>query len=208
MVREYDGMTGDRIDRMMRTAHEGVQIERFKVEAQKNRFLAPVIVPRGSSLFETLLLGRVLMKKQWGRRYDEFKEAYDGGLSEERVRLVLGAPAFIPHELTLRFVDFSANWSPSPGIAIRETYHDHVNRLTALETLFAANQHPRWVEQMDGENVPFAVDGALLLNVRGSQPWAFSPRIWFGDGRVKLCARKIWIQFRTTAIPTIQWYTR
>jgi len=201
IARGYDGVSGDQIDFMLKTARENGLVDGFEAESPKNPLLAPVVVKNCETVPATLLFGRELMRQEWGEKYSEWEAAYAQGVDDKRVKPVEGAPLFEPNKLTLQIVDFGANWNPLDGTVLKDVQAAQAGKLAGFEVIFAPSQHPEWFRQMDGEKIPFAIAAALLLSVPGRDEWSLSPSVWHGHDRARLDGCRVGDRFRSYAVP-------
>lgn len=206
IAREYEGVTGDQIDAMLKTARDNGLIEGFERESDSRPLLAPVIVRNRESVPATFLYGRELMQKAWDGKYTEWGEAYAQGVDDDRVKLIPGARAFVPDELVLHIVDFGANWNRRDGLILEDIQKAQAGQLAAFEALFAASQHSEWLRQMDGKEVPYALMAALLLNVPGYDAWRCSPNVWHNGVKAELYGNHVEDRFNGHAMPVLREY--
>lgn len=206
IAREYDGVTGEQIDAMWKTAGDCGLIEGFEHESDSRPLLAPVIVRNRESVPATFLYGRELMQKAWDGKYTEWGDAYVQGVDDDRIKLIPGARTFVPNELVLHIVDFGANWNRRDGVVMEEVQRTQAGELAVFDALFAASQHPEWVTQMDGKNIPYAIMAALLLGVSGRGSWRFSPHVWHGGDETGLSGLLIEGRFGSSAMPVLREY--
>lgn len=186
IARGYDDVTGGQIDGMLKTARENNLIEGFQSESASRVSIAPVIVRNYETVPDTFLYGRKLMRRRWGHSYDELKPAYAKDVDDNRIKLIPGTRPFVPDELTLRIVDFGANWNrllirSGHSLRMEEIQKTQAGQLAVFEALFAVSQHPEWMQKMDPKKIPFVVMAALLLNVPDRADyaaWRCSPFVW------------------------------
>jgi len=208
IAREYEGVTGEQIDAMLRTAADNGLIEGFERESDSRPLLAPVIVRNRESIPTTFLYGRELMQKAWDGKYSEWGEAYAQDVDDNRVKLIPGARAFVPDELVLHIVDFGANWNRRDGVVMEEVQRTQAGKLAVFDALFAASQHPEWMRQMDGEKIPYALMAALLLNVPGGDSWRISPYVWRYGVKAELFGSLVESRFSRHTMPVLREYPK
>lgn len=208
MVKSWPGITSEEVDAALLTAQENGTIAGYEAEVGKNPFLDIVITVYRESLPATLIYARERMKEAWGDKYSEWEAAYAQGVDDDRVKAIPGAKQFTPNRIVIEVVDLGANWNRKDGIVLEEVQKAQAPKLADFAVIYDAIQSPKWVEQMDGDNVPYALVAALLLNVPGFDSWRCSPSVWrFGDG-AKLRGCHVEVRFYDGAMPVLREYKR
>lgn len=202
MVKSWPGVNPVDVDAAFEAAKADGTIALFEAESPKNELLDIVIVVYLSTLWETLLYARERMRETWGEeKYSEWAAAYAQDVDENRIKAILGAKPFIPNRIVFEVVDFGANWNPKDGTVLFEVQKTQVGQLADFAVIYEASESPKWVEQMNGTKVPYAIAAALLLSVPGSDGWSYSPDVWRSDGRAKLYGRYVDSRFYRHAMP-------
>ncbi|MEA3453022.1 MAG: hypothetical protein U9Q96_01640 [Patescibacteria group bacterium] len=84
--------------------------------------------------------------------------------------------------LSWKVIDLGANQQKSSN-QVREAIGD-VTLLPHSAVLWEASYSPKWIQSMDGKNVPYVDIPGYQLTIPGYQPWADVPYLyWLRDGR-------------------------
>lgn len=87
----------------------------------------------------------------------------------------------IKHRLGLRWVvvDLGANWDKTNGIRPQDVRNPQTSPHSAI--LWAASYFPKWVQAMDGKNIPYVWLPGHQVTIPGGGAWADVPSLsWFG----------------------------
>lgn len=207
MVKTWPGINPDAVDGAFATAQENGTIAGYNVEVDKNPLLDNVIVVYRESLPATLIYACERMKEAWGDEYCEWAEAYAQNVDENRVQAIPNAKPFIPNQIVIEVVDFGANWDRKSGTVVETVQKAQAGQLADFAVIYNAIQSPKWVEQMDGVNVPYAFVAALLLSVPAYDSWRYSPHVWRGGGKALLHGSHVESHF-SYAMPVFRRYGR
>lgn len=127
--------------------------------------------------WQTISAKIAIMRNVYGRDKvilsDYLQELYG-----ENIKLVEKAPEFAPNRIWWEVIDLSANRNKAP---------DQVDPATAagIQVFDAACQHPVYIRQHDGRNIPCLDVPGLRVNVPGYGPWTNSPYVdGSSDGNV------------------------
>lgn len=83
--------------------------------------------------------------------------------------------------LKWRVIDFAAHWDKRDGIRPQDVRNE---KSPDSACLWAASYFPKYIQAMDGENVPYMWIPGYDLNVDGYSPWPFVPLLsWYRVGR-------------------------
>lgn len=209
MVKAWPNINPEDVDAAFATATENGTITGYESEVAGNPFLDIVVTVYRESIPATLIYARERMKEAWGEeKYSEWEAAYAQGIDDDRVKAIPGAKQFTPNRIVIEVVDLGANWNRKDGIVLEEVQKAQAPKLADFAVIYDAIQSPKWVEQMDGDNVPYALVAALLLNVPGSGSWRYSPRVWRGGDKAKLSGYRVGSRFYGSAVPVLREYKR
>ncbi|NQV12312.1 hypothetical protein HQ524_03030 [Candidatus Uhrbacteria bacterium] len=206
MVKAWNGVDPKDVTAAVELADRNGTIAGFKAESPDNPLLDLVIVPCRENVPTTLLYGRKHMKEAFDGRFDEWEVAYAQGVDENRVKLIPGAREFRPNTIVVQAVDFGANWDLENGNVLHDVQEAQAGKLADFAGLFNASQSPKWVEQMDGTNVPYAILAALLLSVPDYDSWAYSPDVWHDAGGAKLHGDHVGSRFHGHSMAVVREY--
>lgn len=187
MVKTWPNINPEDVDAAFVTAMENGTIAGYESEAGKIPLLDIVVTVYRKSIPATLIYARERMREAWGEeKYSEWEAAYAQSDDDERVKAIPGAKPFIPNRIVIEVVHLGANWNRGVGIVLEEVQKAQAPKLADFAVIYNVIQSPKWVEQMDGENVPYAMVAALLLNVPGYGSWRCSPGVKWRRGHRKL----------------------
>ncbi|MFZ2682201.1 MAG: hypothetical protein WAZ14_03860 [Patescibacteria group bacterium] len=186
MVRNWPGINPKEVDEALKTAVYNGTIIGYEAEVPKNRHLDIVITPYRESVAATACYLRDRMEEVHGDRYWQWPEAYNENIDENRIKLIDGAAPFTPNRIVIEVVDFGTNWDRQIGLIAQEVQKVQADTLAGFAVIANASQSPRWVEQMDGHTVPYALAALLLLNVPRCGSWSFMPKVCDGGGKAEL----------------------
>lgn len=102
---------------------------------------------------------------------------WDGLKSDpDHLRLLPG----ITHKRCLRWrvVDLGANWDRKNGISSADVRNAKTSPYSAI--LWAASYFPKWIQAMDGTNVPYVWIPGYQLTIAGGGRWSFVPCLSWG----------------------------
>lgn len=201
MVKTWPDINPADVDVALATAMENGTIAGYEAEVGKNPFLDIVVTVYRASIPATVVYARERMREAWGEKYSEWEEAYAENVDDDRVKAIEGAKTFTPNRIVIEVVDFGANWDRQNGIVLETVQKAQAPKLADFAVIYNAVQSPKWVEQMDGEKVPYALVAALLLNVPGDASWRYSPRVWCSGGKAKLYGSHVELKFCSFAMP-------
>lgn len=103
--------------------------------------------------------------------------------------------------LRWRIVDLGSNWDTKNGVCPQDVRNSNSPHSVVL---WAASYFHKWVQQMDGTNVPYVWIPGYELNVVGSAPWTHVPTLsWSRVNRaVKLHADFAYDRDQAWAVPS------
>jgi len=208
MVKTWLGINPEDVDAAFATATENGTIAGYESEVAGNPLLDIVVTVYRESIPATLIYVRERMREAWGEKYSEWEAAYAQGVDDDRVKAIPGAKQFVPNRIVIEVVDLGANWNRKDGIVLEEVQKAQAPKLADFAVIYDAIQSPKWVEQMDGDNVPYALVPALLLNVPGYGSWRDSPFVWRYGGRAELGGLHVEGRFDGDAMPVLREYKR
>lgn len=203
-VKQWPGVDPQDVDQAYWRAIKNGTIDYYTEESFKNHFIDAVVTVHGKSIADTIFYARRRMRETWGTKYNEWKVAYSRrGAYRKRVRLIDGAPPFMPNRIAIEIVDFSANWDDAQGLALCDVQKVYAQRLAGFAPLFNASQSPLWVELMNKTQVPYVVASALVYDIPTTYGvWSFSPSVHYKDGRVQLYGADCSKTYSHTAMPS------
>lgn len=207
MVKAWPGINPADVEAAIETAMENGTIAGYEAEVDKNPFLDIVITVYRESIPATIIYALQLMKGVWGDRYDEWDTAYAQGVDGERVKAIPGKQ-FIPNRIVVEVVDLGANWNRKDGVVLEEVQKAQASELADFAVVYSAAQSPKWVEQMDGNDVPYALVPALLLNVPRFDLWSFTPCVWRNGVFAYMCGHLVESTFYDRSMPILKKYDR
>lgn len=175
VIRSWSESERKKIDRAYAEAFRRGVFARYERGVQTNPFLDVVIDITFANVPETLNFAHTRMKTAHHGKYVEWKEAFDRSVDDDRVKLIAGARPFVPNRVTFELVDFAANWDRTDGVLATKVQAEQADRLAGFAVLYGASQNPRWVQNMDGDRVPYALASTLLVNAPGAEAWQYSP---------------------------------
>jgi hypothetical protein len=153
--------------------------------------LEVLYVDFGSPEDNVELWWKVLVGKQpnaW--RYD--------GLKAEHLRLAATAHQYEPgvHRIRLNLV---AHWEPEVGRTVQEVRQQaqaNGETLAAAEVLAAYGLHDHLLQQMDGENLPYADLGGYEATIPGDEAWRRAPYLYWDRSYRKVLLYAYWDDYR------------
>jgi hypothetical protein len=208
LVKSWPGINSEDVDVAFKAAMNNGTIVGYEREVGENPFLDIVVTVYRESIPATLMYACERMQEAWGERYYEWTEAYAQGVDDDRVKAIPGAKPFTPNRIVVEVVDFGANWNRHNGLILEDVQKARTHKLADFAVIYNAVQSPKWLEQMDGEEVPYALMAALLLNVPGRDSWRISPELWCRDDKVRLTGDHVETQFTDYAAPLLCEYKR
>ena len=206
MVKTWPGINPEDVDAALATAMENGTIAGYESEVGKNPLLDIVVTVYRESIPATLVYARERMREAWCEKYSEWEVAYAQDVDDDRVKAIEGAKSFVANRIVIEVVDFGANWDRQNGIVLETVQKAQAPKLADFAVIYNAVESPKWVEQMDGEKVPYALVAALLLNVPGYDSWRFSPYVWHYGGKAKLDGNHVEDGFDESAMPVLREY--
>lgn len=115
-------------------------------------------------------------------RWDEIKS------DSKHLRFLQGIE-FQPNTLQWRVVDLGANWDKKNGIRPKDVRNPKNSPHSAI--LWAASYFPKWIQAMDGVNIPYVWIPGYELTIPVYGPWSNVPCLFWhrGTRKVRLYAR-------------------
>ncbi len=233
MVKTWPGINPADVDAAFATAMENGTIAGYEAEVGKNPFLDIVVTVYRESIPATVVYARERMREVWGDKYSEWEAAYAQDVDDDRVKAIPGAKQFTPNRIVIEVVDFGANWNLKDGVVLEEVQKSQAAQLASFAVIYNAVQSPKWLWQMDGKKVPYALVAALLLNVPNHrrdreteemerammyaliidrplpyEAWRYSPSVLRDGGEARLSGDYVGCRFHNCAVPVLREYKR
>lgn len=144
-ARASDGVTGDKIDTMLKVARDRGLVDGYNAAIRCHRRLGMVVQINQDTVWETFLYVRRLLRRTWGTAFRPIDQ-FDEPMFKDAMSIHPKARPFVPGELSLQVVDFTANWRDGD-----QEMHCGAG-FVGFELMFAAAQHREWVWRMGDDD--------------------------------------------------------
>ena len=198
----FDRFTEVDFTRAVEEARDSGLLGRFEAASPKNSLLNVDVSVYLGSVVEAFLYGRDRLRDAFGKKFVQWKDAYEMPDLDKRLRLLDGIKS-MTNCIKIEVVDLGANWNYKNGFIPKEIRSE---KSAHVQVLYAGAQDSDWVRQVNPvQGVPHVLMGGYMLTVTGRDDGVDLPDLWLSHGSGEVILGDNWCgrPCHTSSLPII-----